>query len=280
MPTYAILGATGQTGQAILNILRRSPDVTIRAFVRSRQKLLKQNAGLAECPQLEIYEGDISDISTLASCISFPCSAVFSCVATNENIPRTTIALDTAHTVVAALLRLRQEAPQDPLPRIIVLSSAIINDRLCRKLSSVGRGVLYSAFNHIYADLERAEKFYTLHQSWMTAIFVQPGGLVHDAPTGHILSTEEEHTFLSYADLAGGIIELAELGEEYDWQGVSVLAKGKTGMNWEAPLVIMRGLTWCTMPWLYWAFQKAGLIDGAFQRKAVAVLDKAASFAW
>lgn len=41
MPTYAVLGATGSTGQAILNILLQSPKNTVNAYVRSKAKLLK-----------------------------------------------------------------------------------------------------------------------------------------------------------------------------------------------------------------------------------------------
>lgn len=260
MPMYAILGATGNTGQAILSTLLQSPETTIHVLVRSRKKLLGQNPSIAAKQNVKIHEGDISDIPKVASCIAYPCSAVFSCVATNENVPGCSIGLDTAHAVVAALFRLRLSDPTVNLPRIIVMSSAVINDKLSRETPRVVRKLLYTSFSHVYADLEKAEKYYRLHRTWLTVTFIQPGGLVHDAPCGHTLSTEREHTFLSYADLAAGFIEAANFNDKYDWKCVSVLPTGKTRINWTSPISMMRGLLWAMMPWLYWVLHWVKLV--------------------
>lgn len=260
MPTYAILGATGNTGQAILSTLLQSPETTIHVLVRSRKKLLGQNPSIAAKQNVKIYEGDISDIPKVASCIAYPCSAVFSCVATNENVPGCSIGLDTAHAVVAALFRLRLSDSTVKLPRIIVMSSAVINDKLSRETPGVVRKLLYTSFSHVYADLEKAEKYYQLHRTWLAVTFIQPGGLVHDAPCGHTLSTERDHTFLSYADLAAGFIEAANSDNKYDWKCVSVLPAGKARINWTSPITMMRGLLWTTMPWLYWVLHWVKLV--------------------
>ena len=69
-PTFLIVGATGNTGQAILSTLLQSPETTIHVLVRSRKKLLGQNPSIAAKQNVKIHEGDISDIPKVASCIA------------------------------------------------------------------------------------------------------------------------------------------------------------------------------------------------------------------
>ena len=106
MSPYAILGSTGNTGQALLKVLLQSPDNQIRAYCRSKQKILKLSPGIADDKQVQIYEGELEDVELLASCISGT-RAVFLVVAVNENIPGCSVACDTAHAVVAALEQLQ-----------------------------------------------------------------------------------------------------------------------------------------------------------------------------
>jgi hypothetical protein len=50
--------------------------------------------------------------------------------------------------------------------------------------------------------------FQVKHRGLFRVAFVKPGGLVHAAKQGHILSTERSKTFTSFADCAGGLVEI------------------------------------------------------------------------
>lgn len=50
--------------------------------------------------------------------------------------------------------------------------------------------------------------------------------------TGHRLSTEEGSGVVSFADVAGGMLEMAQKREELKWKGVSVLATGDVVTDW------------------------------------------------
>lgn len=265
MPTFAILGATGNTGQCILHLLLKDPNTRIHCFVRSAKKLHRlTGAELQDNKRVSIFEASLNDIAALAECIA-PCDAVFSCIATEENAPGTSIALDTAHSVVAALTHIRcvHQSPA-PLPRIVVLSSGTISDHLTRDTPTFARYFVWCGFSHLYADLIRAENYYRMHRAWMTAIFVLPGGLVHAEQTGHAVDTEKESAaFLSYVDLAAGMIECASKDRqdtEWDWVSLSVVPTGKTKFNVRAPFAILRGCVWTILPPLYWTLHWVGAV--------------------
>lgn len=190
MPSYAILGATGQTGLSILlNILLESPQNTINAYVRSRVKLEKLRPDISTFKNVRIFEGDIQNMRLDTDCIS-NVSAVFAVVATNENIPNLRIAQETAHIVVAALCDLRSQGPSTKLPRIIFLSSASINRNLYGHQPAFVHWLLTTAFSNVYGHLALAEAYLRLHEGWLNATFVQPGGLVQDARKGHAISLD------------------------------------------------------------------------------------------
>jgi oxidoreductase AflX len=189
-------------------------------------------------------------VECLEKCISGT-SAVFSCVATNENVPGCSIALDAAHSIIAALCRIRFKDPSAVLPRIVVLSALPVNEKLSQNMSPLVRNMLFLGEGNIYEDLRRAEKYYRLHSTWVSVTFVQPGGLSVDTPKGHVISTEKAAEWLSYADLAAAMIEVADSDGKYDWMGITVLSKGKTRFNSKAPSMLAQGILWSMMPWLY-----------------------------
>ena len=93
-----------------------------------------------------------------------------------------------------------------------------------------------------------------LHRSWLNATFVHPGGLVHDAQKGHAVNLEKttSQTFLSYLDLAAGMIEVADAEGKYDWVGVSILPTSKdVKVEWRVPIFLVAGLTFHFLPWMY-----------------------------
>ena len=111
--------------------------------------------------------------------------------------------------------------------------------------------ILSTSFSYVYTDLEHAEAYLKMHRKWLKTVFIQPGGLVEDKQRGHAIDTEKQQTFLSYADLAAGMIEVAEKGG-YDWQGISVVPTTKdTKIEWRVPGRMVKGLTFHFFPWMY-----------------------------
>ncbi|KAI4175554.1 MAG: hypothetical protein LQ343_001545 [Gyalolechia ehrenbergii] len=251
MPLYAVLGATGATGSNILKLLTKDPQNTINVYVRSKSKLLAQVPGITSNKRVNIFTGNLSDTALIASCVKNT-DAIFSTVASNDNVPDTHIAQDTAQSIVVALMDLRMTEPQTKLPTIIWLSSASVNPKFYKKEPAFVHWLLSHAFSFVYTDLAHAEDYLKMHQKWLKAVFIQPGGLSEDKQRGHALSLDKEQTFTSYADLAAGMIEVAEKGG-YDWQGVAVVpATDGTAFEWKTPGRMLRGLTFHFAPWSYW----------------------------
>ncbi|KAL9595962.1 MAG: hypothetical protein Q9219_006122 [cf. Caloplaca sp. 3 TL-2023] len=251
MPSYAILGATGATGSNILKLLAKDPQNTINVYVRSKPKLLAQVPDITSNKRIHIFAGNLSDSALMTSCLKNT-DAVFSTVASNDNVPGTHVAQDTAQSIVVALMDLRMTEPQAKIPTIIWLSSASVNPTFYEKEPALLHWLLTTAFSYVYTDLSHAERYLKLHQKWMKAVFIQPGGLVEDRQHGHALSLDKEKTFLSYADLAAGMIEVAEKGG-FDWQGVSVIpTTDDTAFEWKVPGRLILGVTFHFAPWMYW----------------------------
>ncbi|MCJ1468500.1 hypothetical protein MMC07_007129 [Pseudocyphellaria aurata] len=266
MPTYAIIGATGATGSALLTLLLdKTPKTTIHAYARSKPKLLAQQPSLAFNSSVRIFDGSLTDIPLIASCIS-GVDAIFVVVGVNENVPGVRIAQDTAHTLVAALCyngHTRSTGSEangsdaTPSPRLIFLSSSSVNPDMFVDAPQFVRWLLTTAFKHTYADLALAESYLRLHRSWLHATFIQPGGLVDEKQKGHDLrlSGREKKpgsTFLSYLDLAAGMIEVAESPDKYDWAGVGVIpTSADVPMDPRVPLRLVTGVTCTYAPWTY-----------------------------
>lgn len=70
MPTYAILGGTGATGSALINLLGREPDTKLHVYARSSPKLLKAHPMLSEpgSPH-NTFTGDFSDVALLKNAL-------------------------------------------------------------------------------------------------------------------------------------------------------------------------------------------------------------------
>lgn len=86
MATYAVLGATGNTGQALIKILLQSPDKTIHAYCRSKQKLYRLAPEISEEKTVRVFEGGLNDENVIADCIRGT-RAVFLAVAVPDNMP-------------------------------------------------------------------------------------------------------------------------------------------------------------------------------------------------
>lgn len=250
MPSYAILGSTGNTGQAILEVLLQSPQNEVHAYCRSKAKLARTCPASAENKRVSVFEGQLDDVELVANCIRGT-RAVFLAVAIIDNMPGCTIAQETAQHVVAAMERLRAEKAS--LPKLIVLSSASLDESMSADTPPVVHSVLSTAVSYLYDDLEKAEIYLRARGDWISTIFMKPGGLVKDKQGGHRLSLHNAKTPLSFLDLAAGMIEVADSQDnQYDMKNVSVLPTAShVAFPWEGVYFVFTGLCYHFMPWTY-----------------------------
>lgn len=275
MPTYAIIGATGATGSALLTLLlNKTPKTTIHAYARSKKKLLSQQPSLVSNSSVRIFDGSLTDVPLIASCV-LGVDAIFAVIGVNENVPGIHLAQDTAHTLVAALCynshtrrgeSKTNESDATSSPQVIFLSSSTLNPDMCVEVPRPVHWLLSTAFSHTYADLALAESYLRLHRSWLHATFIQPGGLVEEKQKGHELrlhglEKKAGSAFMSYLDLAAGMIEVAESPGKYDWAGVGVIPTStNVPMEWKVPLRVVAGVTCAYVPWMYPFFRWVGAV--------------------
>ena len=246
MPTYALLGATGATGSAILRCLNSEPpsELKLNIFIRSKSKLLASFPKLQTTSPFPIntFEGPITDKTALKSSLK-DADVVFMCIATNDSAPGTSIALDTASAVVESLESLRQlQSSAYKTPTILQLRSTSLNKNIN---GGFGGFMARFCFHYVYADLERTFELYEAKAKeapgLLHHIAVDPPSL-HDADgterTGYKLlkpeqqKTEPHATSLSYADLGAAFCEVARRREEFAGQSAVVNATGKVNETW------------------------------------------------
>ncbi|MCJ1399414.1 hypothetical protein MMC11_002616 [Xylographa trunciseda] len=251
--TYAVLGSTGNCGTALIENLRRQPGALIHAYCRNRSKLLRLLPDIKEGGQVNIFEGSIQDIELLTKCIS-DCRAVFLVVSTNDNIPGCRVAQDTAAAVIQVLQSLKDRGgAQQTMPKLVLLSSATIDDYLSRHLPYLLRLILFRSASHVYRDLIETEKLLRAQEDWLTTIYVKPGALSVDIQRGHALSLTDEESPVSYLDLAAAMIEAADDEQgRYDSKNVSVVnTNGKAKFPAGTPMCILMGLARHFFPFLH-----------------------------
>jgi nucleoside-diphosphate-sugar epimerase len=246
MTTYAVLGSTGNCGTAIIQNLLQRPDANIRAYCRSRAKLVRLLPEVEDNKRVEILEGSIQDQEVLSACLR-DCRAAFLVVSTNNNLPGCRLAQETAINVIRTLQNIKQA------PKLILLSSATIDDHFSRHVPFILRQILLRSASYVYNDLLETEKILRAESHWLTTIYMKPGALSVDKQRGHALSLTEEGSPLSYLDLAAAMVEAVDDPDgRYDMQNVSVVntagpAKFPTG----TPMCILMGLISHFFPFLH-----------------------------
>ncbi|KAI1267864.1 hypothetical protein F5Y18DRAFT_272813 [Xylariaceae sp. FL1019] len=252
MATYAVLGATGNCGGALIENLLPSPEVTIHAYCRSAAKLAKQFPAAVSKQRIKTFEGQIDDVELFSKCIK-GCRAIFAAVTMNDNIPNVRVAQDMTHTLISALKTLREQDPNSKLPKVIVLSSASLEPSLCGNLPRLMHWVVTHCNSSVYADLRVQERLLRAEESWLTTIFVKPGGLSKDVQRGYKLSLKEQDTFISYLDLAAAMLEIADDQDgQYDMRDVTVKnVAGSAKFPKTLPLLAICGLLRHYCPWLH-----------------------------
>lgn len=250
MPRYALLGATGSTGKAVLNSLlsqQQQPpplDLELHILVRSKEKLLKQIPSLSETLTtnqpfpIKIFEGNVTDPVNLQKCLE-GAEVVFVCVAQNYGTRETSIANDTATILIESLKKLQsQQGPAYKKTTIIQNRSTTLNPALSAHAPSLIHAFVYFCLYYIYSDLERACENYQLaakeDPQLLDYIFVDAPTL-HDDPhrTGYrLISDEKQSDVLGYADLGDAFCEIASRRGELVFLGVGVSATGKVKTDW------------------------------------------------
>ncbi|ETS76955.1 hypothetical protein PFICI_10829 [Pestalotiopsis fici W106-1] len=177
----------------------------VHAFCRNQEKLERLVPRVISDARVKVFVGGIGDTETLAACLH-GCNAVFLCITTNDNVPGCRVAQDTALGVVKVLERSRADGFL-PMPKLVLLSSATIDDVLSRNTPWVLRSILLKSASHVYEDLRKTEILLRAEQDWLTTIFIKPGALSVDIQRGHALSLTDEDSPVSYLDLAAAMIE-------------------------------------------------------------------------
>ncbi|GAB7343439.1 hypothetical protein MBLNU457_1466t1 [Dothideomycetes sp. NU457] len=244
MVTYALLGATGSTGSAILRrLLSQTPEnLTLNIFVRSRSKLISAFPQLEAQPPptaINIYEGTPSDAPTLQKCLE-QADVIMACIATNTSTPDVTVCHDVAAGIISALkARQQTQASHYAPPTVIQIRSASLNPALCATMPWIAKTMAQFCFHYVYEDLRRACELYESASSaeLLRYIYVDPPS-IHDPdgtdPTGYALVVEPEGPLtdvLSYADLGAAFVELAERRAEFVDMAVGVSATGKVNVT-------------------------------------------------
>ncbi|KAK3897326.1 hypothetical protein C8A05DRAFT_39127 [Staphylotrichum tortipilum] len=255
MPAYAILGSTGNCGSALIRALLESPDNKIRAYCRNQAKLHRILPEVVDNKQVEVFEGSIQDAALLARCVR-DTRAVFLTATTNDNVPGCRVSQDCVATLLRALESLKAEVgPGVRLPKVVLLSSATIDDHLARNMPGWFRPIMLAAASNVYEDLRVAERLLRAESDWLVSVFIKPAGLSVDVARGHRLTLDEEESFISYSDLAEGMVEAADddVGR-YEGRNVGVVnAKRGVGAKFPrgTPMCILTGLARHFFPGLH-----------------------------
>ncbi|KAL4780399.1 hypothetical protein BJX76DRAFT_351024 [Aspergillus varians] len=261
MATYTIIGATGNCGSSLIQILLESPNAQVHAYCRNKAKLVRMVPETLKSERVRIFEGQVDDVDLLTKCIRGN-RAVFLCATSNNNIPGIKVAQDSTRAVITALEKIKAESGGDaPMPpKIVLLSSATIDPHLSRRIPWWFLPVMKRAASFVYDDLIVTENLLRAQQDWLTSIFIKPGGLALDKQRGHALSFDEQESFIAYLDLAAAMVEAVDDPDcRYDMKNVSVVnTGGSAAFPKGTPACILYGLLRHYFPWMHRYLPNAG----------------------
>lgn len=257
MPIHAILGATGNTGSAVLCSLLGSDieDLTINILVRSKAKLYTAFPKLEKVkrPAVNIFEGTISNEANLASCLR-GASVIYMCISTNYAVHKVDVAFSAAAHVVTALGQIRKSlGPEFKTPVIVFNRSMSMNTDVKLPGPDFVKTFFSWLIVTVYDDLERALVLYDVaaKDELLTIINVDGPTLTEgEEPTGYeLLQSGMTSMFLSYADLGKAMVEISQRRQEFNGQAVAVSATGKVKPSYGYSLgIIMTGFRYRLFP--------------------------------
>ncbi|KAK3633513.1 hypothetical protein LTR56_015766 [Elasticomyces elasticus] len=237
MPTYALLGATGSTGSAVLRYLLEVPptDLNLNIFVRNKSKLLKAFPNLEDTKQpiVTIIEGTPNDQPSLQQALE-DAAVIFQCIATNQSTPGVSVAHDTVTALIGALRGLHI-SDSYRTPMVLQVRAAPLNPTFAAQQPWLMSTIIHFALHHTYADTDKACKLLAsthdetpelLDYAFVdTQAVFDAGGTIR---TGYELTlTGPVSPSISYADTGAAFCEIAERREEFKGKGVGVSATGK-----------------------------------------------------
>lgn len=250
MPQYALMGATGGTGTAILRYLLENPpkELTLNILIRNKPKLLNQFPDLEENSSftVNIIEGGSQDTAAIRRCIT-GCSIIMQCIASNVSSPGASLGYDTTCALIDTLKEIQKDDPSSyQTPTILYLRAAPLNKAFGEDIPAFAEAIMWYCLHYCYSDHAKASTFYEStareNPDLMHYIFVDPPGLQDPngmERTGYVLLTTNERRLppgLMYADLGAAFCEIAERQVEFRNQGVGVGGTGKIKMTPSANL--------------------------------------------
>ena len=242
MPTYALIGATGSTGAAVLHCLLSEPpkDLNLHLLVRSKTKLLRIFEGVEEFTKasIRIFEGSSTDTATLEPCLR-DVSVVFMCVGQNESKRGSTLSYDSVLSIVSTLKTLRKlEGSTYNIPTIVQLRSASLNPVLAKQAPKIVHKIVSFCLHYNYADMKSACMILqnAAKEGYLSYVFVDPP-TIHDSngreQSGYkLIHNEKQATALSYADLGAALCEIGLHPESFRNQAIGVTATGRVKETW------------------------------------------------
>ncbi|KAF4556360.1 putative NAD(P)H-binding protein 2 [Elsinoe fawcettii] len=249
--TFALIGATGQTGRIVLRRLLDRQDIHINIYVRSKSKLLGQSPSLEKSSRVSIFEGAVTDTTTFMSCLR-GASTVICTLGGNDNRPQRGLR-DGATSIVSALTNLRSEAEGNyQAPHVLLLSSLTWNDNMQKQTPALVHFIISRAFWYPYEDLLGAHKILGDAGDLMKLLLIQPSAIVDDRGTGPLISSDTATMTTSYEDLAEAFVICATGNEWRKLSQVVVTSKGGDasgrGYGLEIAKRVVRGLSASYIP--------------------------------
>ena len=107
---------------------------------------------------------------------------------------------------------------------------------------TAAKELVHTALSYLYDDLAHAQDYLRLHASWLDAVFIRPPRLFNDMQRGQAVSLNRVGGFLSYTDLAAGMLEVTESDGSYSWKCVGITPTSPDAkFEWNAPLNLVKG---------------------------------------
>ncbi|KAK5134588.1 hypothetical protein LTR08_006374 [Meristemomyces frigidus] len=188
---------------------------------------------------ITITEAPPTDNLALQTCLK-AASVIFMCIATNSSQKGTSVALDIATAVTAALRTLQTATGAAyTTPTILQLRTASLNPAFTATESWFQFNFITFCLHYLYADLTRACSLLastsTSTPGLLDYIFVDPPA-IHSpdgtARTGYKLSTTEATPGVMYADLGAAFCEVAARRAEFSGRAVLVGSVGVVTETW------------------------------------------------
>ncbi len=210
----AIIGATGQTGQWILNGALEQGYV-VRALARTPSKLEKSD-------NLTVIQGNVNDLEPIKTLLN-GADIVLSCFGT----------VDKKHPIVESGMRTIIEAmhAQDNTPKLVHMSAVGLGSSLmqCKK-SLVWSMVVHLAFpligRELFADIERGEKL-IMEAKGLDFVIARAAVLNDKKAQGYKAQQAHEPVgkmMISRKDIAQFMLDAIE-DNTYDGQAISLFSK-------------------------------------------------------